>query len=398
MSRYWSDFSSYSQPSVEELKRKAQASVSSAKKKGRILEPVLPHSSKGPICQSWWGQAWCENLERYADYGSRLERGRRYVRSGTVVDLKIQKGKIEARVQGTRRTPYKVEIRISPLSEEKCQVILEKCGRRIQNMEDLVYGKFPEDLKTLFTQKDGIFPSPAEISFMCSCPDWALMCKHVAAVMYGIGLRLDENPFYFFELRGIDVDRFINVALETKVESMLSHASAVTSRMMNAEKIPALFGVLDSQDILPHQESLKPLEPLETPITQKLPDTLDPQIIQKNPDGQDSQEAREHQLTRMTTDTQSFPSAPGNPQNQESQKNNMEMQKDHTSPISQDTKELPSLPRFKIQSNAGQEADLEDLTNRLTAAVPGIDHIYVKPGENRVYWTAGEKRGSVEMW
>ena len=74
------------------------------------------------------------------------------------------------------------------------------------------------------------------------------------------------------------------------------------------------------------------------------------------------------------------------------------MQKDHTSPISQDTKELPSLPRFKIQSNAGQEADLEDLTNRLTAAVPGIDHIYVKPGENRVYWTAGEKRGSVEMW
>ena len=166
------------------------------------------------------------------------------MKAGTVIDLKIKKGKIEARVQGTRRTPYKVEIKISPLSNEKCDEIIEKCGRRIENMESLIAGEFPEDLQELFTGKDGLFPSPKEISFNCSCPDWAIMCKHVAAAMYGIGIRLDENPFYFFELRGIDVDRFINVALESKVESMLKNAEKITDRVITDADLTELFGVL----------------------------------------------------------------------------------------------------------------------------------------------------------
>ena len=245
MSRYWNT-GTFSQPSVDELRRRADASVKDAKKKGQVFEPAIPQKGSRTICSSWWGQAWCNNLEQYADYASRLERGRRYIRSGTVVDLKVGKGKVTARVQGTRKIPYKVEIRISPLSEEKCQRVIEKCGRRIQNMEELIYGKFPEDLKELFTQQEGLFPAPTEISFNCSCPDWALMCKHVAAAMYGIGLRLDENPFFFFELRGIDVDRFINVALESKVESMLSHADIRTDRMLDIDPgdITELFGVL----------------------------------------------------------------------------------------------------------------------------------------------------------
>lgn len=245
MSRYWST-ETFSQPSVEELRRRVQASLKEAKRKGQVFEPVIPEKIRSKVCSSWWGQAWCENLEQYADFATRLDRGRRYIRSGTVVDLKISKGKVTARVQGTRKIPYKVEIRISPLSEEKCQRIIEKCGRRIENMEALIYGQFPEDLKDLFTRQDGLFPTPTEISFNCSCPDWALMCKHVAAAMYGIGIRLDENPFYFFELRGIDVDRFINVALENKVEQMLSNAEARTDRMLDlgAEDITQLFGVL----------------------------------------------------------------------------------------------------------------------------------------------------------
>ena len=166
------------------------------------------------------------------------------MKAGTVIDLKIKKGKIEARVQGTRRTPYKVEIKISPLSNEKCDEIIEKCGRRIENMESLIAGEFPEDLQELFTGKDGLFPSPKEISFNCSCPDWAIMCKHVAAAMYGIGIRLDENPFYFFELRGIDVDRFINVALESKVESMLKNSEKITDRFITDADLTELFGVL----------------------------------------------------------------------------------------------------------------------------------------------------------
>ena len=111
-------------------------------------------------------------------------------------------------------------------------------------MEALAFGRFPDDLKDLFTQEGGLFPTPREISYSCSCPDWALMCKHVAAAMYGIGLRLDENPFYFFELRGIDVDRFIDVALENKVESMLQNADNRTDRMLDMEATAGLFGVL----------------------------------------------------------------------------------------------------------------------------------------------------------
>lgn len=244
MSRYWNTPTNFSQPAVEELRRKAQASVQAAKKKGQKFEPVIPHGGRKQICESWWGQAWCSNLEQYADYASRLDRGRRYFRSGTVVDLKIRGGRVEARVQGSRKIPYKVEIRISPLSEEKCQAIIKRCGRRIQTIDRLINGEFPEELKDLFTGENGLFPTPAEISFNCSCPDWALMCKHVAAAMYGIGVRLDENPFFFFHLRGIDIDRFIDVTLENRVESMLANAERPSSRIIEEADLTELFGVL----------------------------------------------------------------------------------------------------------------------------------------------------------
>ena len=242
MSRYWNT-SSFEQPSAEELRRRADASIKQAVKKGQNPEPVIPERLRGDICTSWWGKAWCENLERYADFASRIERGKRYVRSGTVVDLKIVKGKVTARVQGSRKTPYKVEIRISPLSEEKCQSIIEKCGRKISNLERLIDGEFPEELKDLFIGEDGLFPTPREISFTCSCPDWALMCKHVAAAMYGIGVRFDENPFFFFHLRGIDVDRFIDVALESRVESMLENADCPSQRIIEDADLTSLFGI-----------------------------------------------------------------------------------------------------------------------------------------------------------
>ena len=147
-------------------------------------------------------------------------------------------------MQGSRKVPYKVDIRISPLSEEKCQEIIARCGRKIQTIDKLINGEFPDELRDLFTGENGLFPSPREISFNCSCPDWALMCKHVAAAMYGIGVRFDENPFYFFHLRGIDVDRFIDVALENKVESMLRNAEQPSERILRETDLTGLFGVL----------------------------------------------------------------------------------------------------------------------------------------------------------
>lgn len=240
MSQYWDD-GFYSQPTASELKQKAEASRKNAEKKGNVLEPVVIQG-RG-IANSWWGRAWCANLERYADFESRLGRGKRYVRTGAVIDLKIEKGRIRARVQGSRKTPYKVEIRISPLSEERCQTIIGKCGQRVENLEKLLAGDFPVELKDLFVERDGLFPSPREISFSCSCPDWALMCKHVAAALYGIGARLDENPSLFFELRGIEVGRFIDVAIANRVELMLKNAEGKSARMIKDEEILELFGV-----------------------------------------------------------------------------------------------------------------------------------------------------------
>ena len=121
MAKYWTASMQYSQMSVEELQRKAQESVKNAKNKGKEMHPIIVEERQ--IAKSWWGMAWCKNIEQYADYASRIERGKRYVRSGAVVDLQIVKGKVKARVQGTRKTPYKVEINISPLKEEVCEIL-----------------------------------------------------------------------------------------------------------------------------------------------------------------------------------------------------------------------------------------------------------------------------------
>lgn len=241
MSKYWNS-GNFSQPTTAELQRNSESSRKKAQDKGQILEPVVIVGRT--IAKSWWGQAWCRNLEQYADFESRLDRGKRYVRTGAVLDLKIQKGRVLAKVQGSRKTPYKVEIRISPLSEEKCQKILEKCGKRIENLEALATGNFPDELKELFMGQEGLFPTPKEISFACSCPDWALMCKHVAAVLYGIGARLDSQPTLFFELRGVDIDRFLDVAVANKVEAMLENAQKPSSRILEGADLNALFGVL----------------------------------------------------------------------------------------------------------------------------------------------------------
>ena len=243
MKKYWDESQQFEQPSGELLKKNAGASIEKQRKKGKEVHPIIVKGRK--FTKTWWGNAWCENLERYADYESRLERGKRYVRTGTVVDLQIKKGKIEAKVQGRRKTPYKVEIRISPLNQEHCQNIIEQCSEKIESMEELLAGNFPVAMKELFAGENGLFPNPSEISFGCSCPDWALMCKHVAAALYGVGVRLDENPALFFELRGINMGKFIDVALENRVETMLANAKKPSSRIIDDNvNINQLFGVL----------------------------------------------------------------------------------------------------------------------------------------------------------
>ena len=243
MARYKGDeYPRYSQPTAQEIRSRAEKTANTAKKKGQELHPVSV--SGRSITQTWWGNAWCRNLERYADYASRIGRGRSYVRSGAVVDLQIQKGIISASVQGSRRTPYQVRIEISPLEETRRTYILSRCARKIENLESLLAGDFPKELQALFTGKDGLFPASREIRFQCSCPDWASMCKHVAAALYGVGVRLDETPLLFFELRGIEVQQFIDVAVTNRVEAMLQNAKKGSSRILPDQELSQLFGIL----------------------------------------------------------------------------------------------------------------------------------------------------------
>lgn len=242
MSRYWKTTKQYSQISVELLQQKAKDSVQQSLNKGKEMHPIVVEGRS--IAKSWWGQAWCDNIEHYADYESRISRGKRYVKSGVVIDLVIKKGKVQAKVQGTRKRPYRVEVKISPLNELKCERIIEQCTSQIKSLHEMINGTFPEQLKDIFMGEDGLFPSVREISFQCSCPDWAIMCKHVAATLYAIGTKLDENPFLFFELRGIDVNRFVDVAIQDHVDALLENANKEPSnRVMSDACIQDLFGL-----------------------------------------------------------------------------------------------------------------------------------------------------------
>lgn len=237
-----SNFYNYRQQTAAELQEKARLSAAKAGKKGQHYQPIEPQPRSRQLCKSWWGNAWCDNLESYSDYENRLPRGKRYVRAGAVIDLQVGKGFVKAKVQGSRRKPYSVTIRIDPLKESVKKEIEERCTFGIQSLEDLASGQFPEELKDLFTQKNGLFPSPRDIHFDCSCPDWASMCKHVAAVMYGIGLRLDENPFLFFELRDNDPQNLVQKAIDNKLESMLENADRPSKRILSG-KTEELFGL-----------------------------------------------------------------------------------------------------------------------------------------------------------
>ena len=229
----------FKRTTTAEIERSARKALDAARKKGQVYHPVTIIGNK--IARTWWGMSWCENLERYADYANRLPRGRSYVRHGAVVDLVLGKGTAHAKVQGS--SLYQIDVRFDPLSADVEKELGEACAQQIQNVEELVSGKFPENLKERFLARGGLFPSPREIHFTCSCPDWASMCKHVAAVMYGIGARLDSEPLGFFDLRGIRTEDFVARAVENKVESMLSHAARQSSRIIGDDQLEALFGM-----------------------------------------------------------------------------------------------------------------------------------------------------------
>ncbi|WP_141504392.1 SWIM zinc finger family protein [Paenibacillus luteus] len=227
---------------VAEKKRNAERAVEKLKKKGQNISPIV--IAGRTITKTWWGKSWCDNLESYSDYSNRIDRGRSYVRHGAVLDLQISEGNVTSLVQGSTSKPYKVEIIIAPLSKKLWDDIVKECAGKINSLQELMGGKFPKGLSELFTMKGkGLFPAPKEIKLACSCPDSAKMCKHVAAALYGVGARLDENAALFFSLRGVNIDNLISLSLAQTSESMLGKSKGRSRRVMEDADISNLFGI-----------------------------------------------------------------------------------------------------------------------------------------------------------
>jgi uncharacterized Zn finger protein len=263
------------------------------KKKGREASPVIIDGRD--ISKSWWGIKWCRNLESYSDYYNRLERGRSYVKNGAVIDLKILPGRIEALVQGSDIDPYEVEISIKPLKNEIWKAMAAECAGKIHSLGELFEGRFPMELSTLFTAREkGIFPSPSEIDFECSCPDYAFMCKHVAAVLYGVGARLDKDPALFFTLRNVNIGDIISGAVAKKSEDMLKNAGARSGRVLVDDGLAETFGIdiagFDSAPAaaaaLPPKAELTPEKNVEKEdkiIFEELPELVKPSKLSELP-------------------------------------------------------------------------------------------------------------------
>lgn len=232
----------YKQETAEDKKKKFQKSLDKLRKTNPDISPII--ISGNLIASKWWGRAWNKNLENYADFRNRISRGKSYVKNGAVLDLQITEGRIEALVQGSGSKPYNVTISIDKLDKKKWQRVIEICNQKIDTMETLLLGNFPKELDEMFSNStNGMFPNPKEIHFKCSCPDSARMCKHVAAVLYGIGARLDEDPILFFKLRCIDFQELLKKSIEDKMESMLKNADKKSRRVIEDSEVFDLFGV-----------------------------------------------------------------------------------------------------------------------------------------------------------
>ena len=228
--------------SVAEKRAKAARKLKQLRKKNPAIQPIVLEGRA--IAKTWWGKSWNLNLERYADYSNRIGRGRSYVRHGAVLDLQISAGQVKSLVQGSRTKPYTVTIKIKGITKGIWQNMKAACAGKLDSLPELLSGKFPKALVEVFTaQGRGLFPSPPEISFDCSCPDWAYMCKHVAATLYGIGTRLDDDAGLFFKLRKVKIDDLIQQTLKDQTYKLLDKAAKMGTGKIAESDLSGMFGI-----------------------------------------------------------------------------------------------------------------------------------------------------------
>jgi len=254
---YW-EYAPY--VSVAERRARAAKEVDKRIKKGQVISPVKIEGRK--IARTFWGNAWCDNLESYSDYENRLPRGRTYVRNGSVVHLKIEKGRIDALVSGSE--VYTVQIEISALPKEDWNRLKRESAGEIGTLVELLQGKLSKGIMELVTAREhGLFPKPKEIKMRCSCPDGARMCKHVAAVMYGIGSRLDASPESLFVLRGVDHLELIEQAIPS---APLGNSNAP---VISSGDLGAIFDIEIGETPLPTTSAKTKATPATRPTEKK---------------------------------------------------------------------------------------------------------------------------------
>ena len=228
--------------SVAEKRAKAARKLKQLRKKNPAIQPIVLEGRT--IAKTWWGKSWNLNLERYADYSNRIGRGRSYVRHGAVLDLQISAGQVKSLVQGSRTKPYTVTIKIKGITKAIWKNMKAACAGKLDSLPELLSGKFPKAIGEVFTaQGRGLFPSPQEIGFDCSCPDWASMCKHVAATLYGIGTRLDDDAGLFFKLRKVKIDDLIQQTLKDQSYKLLEKAEKMNPAKIAESDLSGMFGI-----------------------------------------------------------------------------------------------------------------------------------------------------------
>lgn len=218
--------------SVAQRRANAQKALQARTKKGLKADPVTISGRK--IATTYWGQLWCDAMEAEADWANRLPRGRTYARNGSVVHLEMNSGAITAIVSGSEL--YDVVVQVRPLSTARWQVIRGACGAGVSALS-LLQGRLDDAaMRALTAPGRGMIPERGDFTFRCSCPDYASLCKHVAAVLYGVGSRLDRDPALLFTLRSVNMNELVAAA-----GSALT--TAHTASTLGDDPLDELFGI-----------------------------------------------------------------------------------------------------------------------------------------------------------
>jgi len=235
--------------SVAERRKRAEKVAAKAKKSGATLTPVEPY--RGAIAKTFWGKAWCDNLHAYSDYANRLPRGASYVRNGSVIDLVIGKSEIRAQVMGS--SLYKIVIKVKAVPTTLWQAISADCAGSIDTLVELLQGQLSTAvMQRICAPRTGLFPAPKEIGFSCSCPDSAYLCKHIAAALYGVGARLDQQPELLFRLRGVEPKELVSQAGTGLAKTKTAASSKLPAGKVLADaSLADVFGIELDESILP---------------------------------------------------------------------------------------------------------------------------------------------------